>query len=51
MTYGPDDYAAELAARDATTQYRPFLDESEDVSGDGVVYADESEYIGDDEDY
>jgi len=41
----PDDRAAELAARNATTQYRWLTDESEDASGDGIVYADESEYM------
>lgn len=30
--------------------YRPFTDESEDASGDNITYADESEYIGDEED-
>ncbi len=45
MTYGPDAYAAELARRDATSQYRPFTDESEAASGDAVIYADESEWM------
>ncbi len=48
----PDDYAAELAQRYATDQYRPFTDTSESDSGDGIVYADESEWMDgyDDED-
>jgi len=50
MISGPDDTARERTARDATTQYRLFTDESEYVSGDGIVYADEAEYINDDED-
>jgi hypothetical protein len=28
----------------ATTQYRPLTDESEDASGDNIIYADESEW-------
>lgn len=35
---------------DASTTYRPFTDESEAASGDEIVYADESEYIDDEED-
>jgi hypothetical protein len=51
VTYGsPDDMARERAARNATTQYRPLTDESEAVSGDGIVYADESEYIDNEDD-
>jgi hypothetical protein len=45
-----DDRARELAARNTTTQYRPLTDESEDVSGDNIVYADESEWADGDED-
>lgn len=45
MTHGPDDRAAELARRNAATQYRPLADESENASGDGIVYADESEWM------
>lgn len=41
----PDDYAAELASRDATDQYRPYTDTSEADSGDNIVYADESEWM------
>ncbi len=40
----PDEYADEIARRNATNQYRPYTDESEDASGDGIVYADESEW-------
>ncbi len=32
---------------DPAQQYRAFTDESEDASGDGIVYADESEYAYD----
>lgn len=41
----PDEFAAELKARNATDQYRPYTDTSESDSGDGIVYADESEYM------
>lgn len=46
MNRSPDEYAAELAARDITPDqtYRAFTDESEAASGDGIVYADESEW-------
>lgn len=46
----PDDLHREQVQRDATSQYRWLTDESEEASGDGIVYADESEYMDEDED-
>lgn len=40
-----------LEGMDAEHEYRWMTDESEDASGDCIIYADESEWMDDDEEW